>query len=67
MTEKLRKLLRLDSPFKDDEEGAVTADWILLTAAVIVLSLPILPVISGAVFTGADSIATDVVSSTERP
>jgi Flp pilus assembly pilin Flp len=49
--------------FLRDEDGAVTVDWVLLTAAVAFLSIPAVGMIGGALQTGADTVATDVENS----
>lgn len=52
-------------PFLKDEDGAVTADWVVITAAVMLLSIPVLSTISDATTTGATNVATDVVEATQ--
>ncbi|ESW59919.1 MAG: hypothetical protein Q27BPR15_14785 [Rhodobacter sp. CACIA14H1] len=57
-----RSLLRA---FRRDEEGAVTVDWVVITAAVMLLSIPVLNTIRAATTTGATNVAIDVVAATE--
>lgn len=45
--------------FLDDERGAVTIDWVVLTAAIMALGL----LVVGPVAFGTDSVATKVSSS----
>ena len=42
--------------FRNDEDGAVTVDWVVLTAAIVALGL----VVGTSVKTGATNLATDV-------
>ncbi|WP_172297518.1 hypothetical protein [Pseudoruegeria sp. HB172150] len=49
--------------FLDDESGAVTVDWVVLTAALIGLALAIMATIGGSAQDVADEIATTM---TER-
>ena len=51
--------------FLGDEDGAVTADWVVITAAVMLLSIPVLNTIGDATTTGATNVANDVVEATE--
>lgn len=51
--------------FLRDQDGAVTVDWVVLVAAVLLLSIPALGVISPAVSTYADSIGTRVVDAND--
>ena len=51
------KLFKLAS-FKNDESGAVTVDWVVLTAAVVGLALLVLGVVKGGLEAAGDDIAT---------
>ncbi len=44
--------------FHQDEEGAVTVDWVVLTAAIVALGFLVLTSVS----TGAKNLATDLGS-----
>lgn len=57
-----RSLLRA---FRREEDGAVTVDWVVVTAAVMLLSIPVMNTIRTATTTGATNIATDVVDATD--
>lgn len=46
--------------FKNDESGAVTVDWVVLTAAVVGLGLIVINSVTPAVQTAADSITADI-------
>ena len=50
--------------FIRDEDGAVTIDWVVLTAAIISMGLIVLTSIEGGTVAAADSIAKDVTDST---
>lgn len=58
------KLLNLFKSFKNDESGAVTVDWVVLTGAVVGLALVIGSVVRGGINTAATNIASSVTSST---
>lgn len=49
-------MFNLVKRFKSDEDGAVTVDWVVLTAAIVVLGL----VVGQAVSDGATDLANDV-------
>lgn len=42
--------------FRADEDGAVTVDWVVLTAAIVGLGIAVLSTVSG----GADQLATEI-------
>ena len=50
------KLFKLFTTFKNDESGAVTVDWVVLTAAIVGLGLAVLTTVSG----GVQDIAGDI-------
>lgn len=50
------KLFKLAKTFRNDEEGAVTVDWVVLTAAVVGLGVAAL----AAVKSGTGSLSTKV-------
>ncbi len=41
------KLLNIFKSFKNDEAGAVTVDWVVLTAAIVGLGLVVMTTVSG--------------------
>ena len=59
---KMKKILRR---FYTADDGAVTADWVVLAAAVCLLSVPLLTAVLGAVDDGATTIAADVQEHTD--
>ncbi|ABD53916.1 hypothetical protein [Jannaschia sp. CCS1] len=46
--------------FASNESGAVTVDWVVLTAALVGLGLAVMSVVSGGVENLSGSIATDL-------
>ena len=50
------KLFKLFKNFKKDESGAVTVDWVVLTAAIVGLGLAVI----AAVAPGATDLASDI-------
>lgn len=60
------KLLNILKSFKNDESGAVTVDWVVLTGAVVGLALIIGTTVRTSINTAASNIASDVVSSSNN-
>ncbi|NUB44159.1 pilus assembly protein [Fertoebacter nigrum] len=54
------KLLNFFKSFKNDESGAVTVDWVVLTAAIVGLGLVVMTTVSTGMRTAATSISTDL-------
>ncbi len=54
------KLLNIFKSFKNDEAGAVTVDWVVLTAAIVGLGLVVMSTVSGGLRTAATGIVTDL-------
>jgi len=52
------KLANLFKTFKNDESGAVTVDWVVLTAAIVGLGIAVLMSVSGSTTDLADAIGT---------
>ncbi|OYU16989.1 MAG: pilus assembly protein [Rhodobacteraceae bacterium PARR1] len=50
--------------FKNDESGAVTVDWVVLTAAIVGLGLVAYPLVSQGVSTKATAIKTSLGTTT---
>ncbi len=57
------KMFKLVKKFRADEEGAVTVDWVVLTAAVVGLGILALNLIRPAVSTASGSISTSLINS----
>ena len=51
-------MLNFIKNFRNDEDGAVTVDWVVLTAAIVALGL----VVGTAVSDGATAKATEIVT-----
>jgi Flp pilus assembly pilin Flp len=60
------KLLNLFKSFKNDESGAVTVDWVVLTAAIVGLGLLVIATIGPAIEDTADVIVGDLETAAER-
>lgn len=50
------KLFKLANKFSKDEDGAVTVDWVVLTAALVGIGLAVISTIRG----GINEAATDI-------
>jgi hypothetical protein len=57
------KLLNIFKTFKNDESGAVTVDWVVLTAAIVGLGLVVINVVAPAVDGTSDAIALDLAAA----
>ena len=55
-------MLNAINTFKNDESGAVTVDWVVLTAALVGLGLAVMGVVSG----GIEDLSTDISSALEN-
>ncbi|SEN05554.1 hypothetical protein SAMN04488103_1034 [Gemmobacter aquatilis] len=60
------KLLNIFKSFKNDESGAVTVDWVVLTAAIVGLGIVVINTISPAIDSTASQIAADLDSAATR-
>ncbi len=49
-------MLNFIKNFRNDEDGAVTVDFVVLTAAIVVLGLAV----GGAISSGAEDLANDI-------
>ena len=56
------KLLNLFKAFKKNESGAVTVDWVVLTAAIVGLGMVVMTTVGGGVTGLGDAIVTDLGS-----
>ena len=52
------KLFEKIKTFKADEDGAVTVDWVVLTAAVVGLGIAVMTSVSGGTTSLADKISS---------
>ena len=55
-----RHMLNFIKNFRNDEDGAVTVDWVVLTAAIVALGILVGTTVSGGVEKVADKIALDM-------
>ncbi|PJF09074.1 Flp family type IVb pilin [Pseudorhodobacter sp. MZDSW-24AT] len=58
------KFLTMIKNFKNDESGAVTVDWVVLTAAVVGLGLIVINAVTPEIETAGTTIATDLANAT---
>ncbi len=56
--------MKMIRTFWKDEDGAVTVDWVVLTAAVVVLAVAVATTITPAVNTEVGQIATVITDTT---
>ena len=54
------KLFKMIETFKADEDGAVTVDWVVLTAAIVGLGIAVLTSVSGGTTSLADKISSSL-------
>ena len=53
--------------FKNDESGAVTVDWVVLTGAVVGLGIIISQTMGASIQTAATNVGTDVINNSQQP
>ena len=58
------KMFNLIKNFRNDEDGAVTVDWVVLTAAIVGLGIAVLASVAGGVNSLASAISSEVSSVT---
>ena len=58
------KLVNLIKTFSRDEDGAVTVDWVVLTAAIVGLGIAVLTSVSGGTTSLADKISSELATMT---
>ena len=56
------KIANLFKTFKNDESGAVTVDWVVLTAAIVGLGMVVMTTVGGGISGLGDSIVDDLGS-----
>lgn len=54
------KLLNIFKSFKNDESGAVTVDWVVLTAAIVGLGMVVMTTVGGGIESLGGKIVTDL-------
>ena len=60
------KLLNIFKSFKNDESGAVTVDWVVLTAALVGLGMAVIATLSPAIDATAQTIVSDLEEASTR-
>ena len=58
------EFFKLAKRFKRDEDGAVTVDWVVLTAAIVGLGIAVLASVRGATEKVTDNIAKQLSTTT---
>ena len=58
------KLLNIFKSFKNDEAGAVTVDWVVLTAAIVGLGLVVMTTVGDGIDGLGGTVATDLGART---
>jgi Flp pilus assembly pilin Flp len=58
------KLVTFVKNLKRDEDGAVTVDWVVLTAAIVGLGIAVLTSVSGGTTSLANKISSNLASQT---
>ena len=56
--------MELFTKFANDESGAVTVDWVVLTAAIVGIAFPVVALISGGIENASNGI-NDVILSVD--
>lgn len=57
------KIIQMLKTFRNDESGAVTVDWVVLTAAIVGLGLVVMNTVSTGLGTAATAIVDDLDAS----
>ena len=60
LRDKAMKLLNIFKSFKSDESGAVTVDWVVLTAAIVGLGMVVMTTVGGGIEGLGDAIVSDL-------
>lgn len=58
-------LLNIFKKFHNDESGAVTVDWVVLTAAIVGLGMVVIMAIGPKINAAGTAIATDIQTGTD--
>lgn len=58
------KLFTLINNFRNDESGAVTVDWVVLTAAIVGLGIAVISTVAGGINSMGTTIATALSGAT---
>ena len=60
------KLINTFKSFANDESGAVTVDWVVLTAAIVGVGLAVMSVVNTRLNTAANAIGTGIDSAIQQ-
>lgn len=60
------KLFKFAKTFATDESGAVTVDWVVLTAAIVGLGIAVMASVSGGLKTAATNIGNSLSSTSAQ-
>ena len=53
-------MLKFVRRFRQQDEGAVTVDWVVLTAAIVGLGMVVMKTVGGGISTLGDTVVTDL-------
>ena len=67
MCEKAKVMKKFVSEFQKSEDGAITVDWVVLTAAVMLLGVAVGATISSNLTTASANVAADITANTTTP
>ena len=56
--------MKLFTKFANDESGAVTVDWVVLTAAIVGIAIAVITLISGGIENAANGINVELNAAT---
>jgi Flp pilus assembly pilin Flp len=62
--DKTMKILNIFKTFKNDESGAVTVDWVVLTAAIVGLGMVVMQTVGGGIEDLGDTVVADLQGRT---
>ncbi len=54
--------MKLFTKFANDESGAVTVDWVVLTAAIVGIAIAVITLISGGIENAANGINAELLN-----
>ena len=58
-------MIKFIKNFRKDEDGAVTVDWVVLTAAIVGLGIAAVTTVSNGIDTAATELATDLSAASD--
>lgn len=56
-------MLNFIKNFRADEDGAVTVDWVVLTAAIVGLGIAVLSSVGGGTLDASENVGSDVIKA----